>query len=594
MKYLGLFLVFLVIIFSIPAVQTKLARIVTDDLNRDFGTNLEIEKVDLSLLGSISLKGIEIKDHHQDTLIYVKRLKSSLFDVKRIIENNIQLKSTSLKGVYVNVKNYKGEEIDNLTVFVDKFEDDNPRDPNSNPFKLSSSNIYFEDINYKQINENKKVPLDFAAYHGGGNLQDFSIIGPNVAIKIRGLYFTDNRGLEVTSLTTDFTYSKTQMKFYNTLLQTKSSTIKAEIDFNYDRKNLSKFNELVYINANFKNSFLSTLDLNKLYKEIKGNDIFRFDTSLSGSLNNFSLENLKLTSDQGIKIIGDLNLINAVKQEDFYLASNFEELSLDYFKLKNLLPNLLENSLPKELIKLGEFSISGYTKITPSTIEASIGVNSEIGKIDSDLELNNFKSIDEIIYKGEVELDRFDLGRFFEDNSFGNISFEGEVDGVGFRARNRNTKLLGEIHEITFNKYDYQNISVNGLYQNNLFDGKLTSNDINLKGTFEGLADLSEEINRFDFKATINYANLRELNLFKRDSISELRGLIDLDLTGNKLENIIGIANFKNIVYTNERDIYPFKQFLIFSKVNENIRQIRIDSEDIIKGELIGDFNFFI
>ena len=159
MKYLGLFLGFLVIIFSIPAVQTKLARIVTDDLNNDFGTNLKIEKVDLSLLGSVSLKGIEIKDHHQDTLIYVKRLKSSLFDVKRIIENNIQLKSTSLKGVYVNVKNYKGEEIDNLTVFVDKFEDDNPRDPNSNPFKLSSSNIYFEDINYKQINEKINLPL---------------------------------------------------------------------------------------------------------------------------------------------------------------------------------------------------------------------------------------------------------------------------------------------------------------------------------------------------------------------------------------------------------------------------------------------------
>jgi len=89
-KYLAIFLVFLVVIFSIPAVQTKLARIVTDDLNKDFGTNLEIKKVDLSLLGSVSLKGIEIKDHHQDTLIYVERLRSSLLDVKRILENNIQ------------------------------------------------------------------------------------------------------------------------------------------------------------------------------------------------------------------------------------------------------------------------------------------------------------------------------------------------------------------------------------------------------------------------------------------------------------------------------------------------------------------------
>ena len=90
----------------------------------------------------------------------------------------------------MNVKKYEDEETDNLTVFVDKFETDNHKDPKSNPFKISSSNIYFEDINYKQINENKEVPLDFAAYHSGGSLQDFSIIGPNVAIKIRGLYLS--------------------------------------------------------------------------------------------------------------------------------------------------------------------------------------------------------------------------------------------------------------------------------------------------------------------------------------------------------------------------------------------------------------------
>ena len=592
MKYLVLFLVFLVIFFSIPSVQTNLASIVTDNLNEEYGTNLEIKKVDLSLLGSVSLKGIEIRDHHLDTLIFVDRLRTSLLDAKRILENNIQLNNTSLKGVHVYVKNYKGEEIDNLTLFVEKFEDNNPKDSISSPFQIRSSDIYFEDINYKQINENKAVPLDFAAYNGGGSLQDFSIVGPNVALKIRGLYFTDNRGLEITNLTTDFTYTKTQMKFYNTLLQTRYSTISAEIDFNYDRKNLSKFNELVYIDANFKNSYLSTKDLRKLYKEIKGNDVLRFNTTLKGSLNNFSLERLQLNSDKGIKIIGDLNFINAVQQEEFFLTANLEDFSADYFKLKNMLPNLLEKNLPIELSKLGEFSLSGFTKITPSSIEATLDINSEIGDVVADLELKNFNSIDEAIYTGEVVLDRFNLGRFFEDSSFGNISFEGEVDGKGFRIENINTKLVGQISQIEFNEYNYQDISVNGLYQNNLFNGKLASTDVNLNGTFEGLADLSEEINKFDFKATINYANLRALNLYDRDSISELKGLIDLDLTGDKIDNIVGIANFKNIMYTNEKDSYSFKQFLIFSTVKENIRQIRIDSEDIIKGELIGDFKF--
>ena len=132
-------------------------------------------------------------------------------------------------------------------------------------------------------------------------------------------------------------------------------------------------------------------------------------------------------------------------------------------------------------------------------------------------------------------LDRFNLGRFLEDSSFGNISFEGEVDGKGFRIENINTKLVGQISQIEFNEYNYQDISVNGLYQNNLFNGKLASTDVNLNGTFEGLADLSEEINKFDFKATINYANLRALNLYDRDSISELKGLIDLDLENSRL-----------------------------------------------------------
>ena len=585
-------MVFLVIIFSIPAVQTSLANIVTDNINKEYGTNLEIKKVDLSLLGSVSLKGIEIRDHHLDTLIFVDRLKTSLLDAKRILENNIQLNNTSLKGVHVYVKNYKDEETHNLNLFVEKFENNNPRDSISSPFQIRSSNIYFEDINYKQIDENKAVSLDFAAYHGGGSLQDFSVVGPNVALKIRGLYFTDNRGLDITNLTTDFKYSKTKMQFYNTTINTPFSSIKAEIEFDYDRRNLSKFNELVYIDAAFYNSYLATKDLKKLYKEIKGNDVVRFDANLKGSLNNFSLENLQLNSDKGIKIIGDLKFINAVKQEEFFLTANFEDFSADYFKLKNMLPNLLEKNMPTELIKLGEFSLSGFTKITPSSIEATLDINSELGDIVVDLELKNFNSIDEAIYKGEVVLDRFDLGRFFEDSSFGNISFEGEVDGKGFQIENINTKLIGQISQIEFNEYNYQDISVNGLYQNNLFNGKLASTDVNLNGTFEGLADLSEEINKFDFKATINYANLRALNLYDRDSISELKGLIDLDLTGDKIDNIVGIANFKNIMYTNEKDSYSFKQFLIFSTVKENIRQIRIDSEDIIKGELIGDFRF--
>ncbi|MBL4605936.1 MAG: translocation/assembly module TamB domain-containing protein, partial [Flavobacteriaceae bacterium] len=589
-----LFLVFLIIIFSIPAVQTRLAKIITNSINEDYGTDLVIKKVDLSLLGTLTLKGIEIRDHHKDTLIFIDRIRTSLLNVKRILDNKVELKSTSFKGIYVYMKTYKDEDNDNLSIFVDKFEDDNPRDSTLayTPFELNTSNVYLEDITYTLIDENNETPLDFAAYNGGGSLQDFSIVGPNVSLKIRGLYFTDNRGVEITNLTTDFKYTKAQMQFYNTRIETPNSSLNAELEFNYKRDNLSQFNELVTIDATFDKSDLSILDLKKLYNELNGNDVLHFTAKLHGSLNNFSVENLQLYSDKGIKIDGDLNFINAVSQEDFFLTADLNNVTADYYKLKDILPNLLGKTLPTEFKKLGEFHLSGFTKVTPNAIEATLDIDSEIGMIITDLEITDFGDIDEATYSGEIEFEKFDLGRIFDNPLLGKFSFKGDVDGKGFRIENINTSLIGEASSIEYNKYTYQNIRVNGTYKNNVFDGEFKVNDANLKMDFDGLADLSKEINQFNFKTEVAYANLKEINIFIRDSVSIVKGKADLNLFGSSLENMVGRANFKEFSYTNQKKEYKFKGFLITSSVLDSVTKISIDSDDIIEGELQGRFSF--
>lgn len=566
---------------------------VTNSINEDYGTDLVIKKVDLSLLGFVSLKNIEIRDHHKDTLIFVDRLRTSLLNAKRIVDNKVDLGSVSMNGINFYLKTYKDEDNDNLSIFVDKFEDDNPRDSTSSSFILKTSNIYLENLNFKQIDENDQTPLAFAAYDGGGTLLDFKIEGPNVYTKIRGLYLKDNRGIDFTSVTTDFTYSREAMLFKNTTIKTPHSYLKAEMRFDYKRENLGNFNELVEIDAVFDDSYLSVLDLKKLYNELSGNDVLRFTTKLHGSLNNFSTTDLRLNSDKGIRIYGNLNFINAVNDElGFLLTADLENVTADYYKLKSILPNLLGKTLPTEFQRLGGFTLSGITKLTPENIEATLDIDSQIGEVYTDLEITNFSDIDEATYLGEVELIKFDIGEFFEDPLFGTLSFTGDVDGKGFRIDNINTSLIGKASELQFKGYTYQDIAVNGKYSNNLFDGKLDVNDANLKMKFEGLADISQEENQFDFNANITYADLRATKLYMRDSISELEGIIDLDLKGNSIDEIVGIANFKNIKYRNQKDTYPFKQFLVLSTKRDSIKQIRIDSEDIVKGDLIGDFKF--
>jgi len=90
-------LLFISILLSTSYVQTKLGNYLTNSVNEDFNTNISVEKVDLSFLGRVSLKGVEIRDHHQDTLIFAKKLSTSLLNAKRILDNEVNLKSISLE-----------------------------------------------------------------------------------------------------------------------------------------------------------------------------------------------------------------------------------------------------------------------------------------------------------------------------------------------------------------------------------------------------------------------------------------------------------------------------------------------------------------
>jgi hypothetical protein len=580
------------IVLSIPTVQTKIGKYYTDKINEDFGTNLSIKKVDLSFLGSVNLKGIEIKDHHKDTMIYVEKLTTSIINAKRILDKEVFLKDIYLDGAYYYMKTYKGEDDDNMGVFIDFFDDGTPKD-SLNPFILKTSNVYVNNLNFRVTNANKVDSVNYAANNAGGNLQDLSIVGANFSSKIRGLYFNDKYGLDVTNLTTNFSYSKTAMHFENTTLQTENTNIKAEIDFLYKKEDLSDFVNKVQIKARFNESEVAVQDVKIFYDELNGNDILSLQGNLNGTLNNFELKNLISSSEKGLKIQGDLFFVNAVSRErGFVFEGDLVNLTATYRELRNILPNVLGKNLPTEFGKIGKFNLNGHVKVTPDQIQTNITVNSAIGTLKTDLQIGNIDNIDYAKYDGKIQLKNFDIGDFFNNSLLGKVSLKGDVNGSGFKLDNISTSFIGKISEFQFKQYSYKNIDANGEYQNNKFDGELTIDDDNFKMKFNGLADLSSEIHEFDFKSDIGYLNLKETNLFTRDSISKLKGSFELDIEGNTFDDIVGNAIFKDVFYINQKQEFSFKQFKVSSSVKDSIKRIDLESEDIAQGFVTGKFTF--
>ncbi|MGC1514179.1 MAG: translocation/assembly module TamB domain-containing protein [Maribacter sp.] len=588
---LVLILVLGTLIFSLPAVQTLLAKYATKQINDKYGTNIGIERLRVSLISwDTALEGVFVEDYKSDTLFYINELRTSILSIGNLAQGTLEFGDIAVDQLHFKLKTYYGEEGTNLEVFVDKLDDGKPRAPGTPPFILSSSYVDIQRSKFQYIDENLEKPTILNFDSLGIKARDFQILGPEVTVGIEAMAFNSNRGLKVDQLATQFTYTKEQMRFDSLRIKTPLSELDGNVVFNYNREDFKDFLNKVNVEANFVDSKVAFDEINLLYNEFgKGKEV-TFSADISGMLNDLNTNNLFLVSDNtGIR--GDFNFKNLFSsQKPFSLNADMKNVTSSYYQLNALLPNLIGNSLPSIFSKLGQFTIRGNALITNSSIDAKVNLNTAIGSSYADVVLTNFNNIDDATYIGFISLIDFNLGDFVENNSLGQTTLDFNVEGKGFVKEKLNTEIIGQIYSIEFNRYTYQDVKVSGVLKDQLFDGNLVSNDENLKFDFKGLANVAENKNNFNFTATVDYADLKKLN-FINDSVSIFKGNVNMDINGNTLDNITGDIKFTQTSYQNVNDTYYFEDFAVTSRFNEeNERTININSPDIITGFMKGNF----
>jgi len=579
------------IVFSLPFVQTRLATYATDELNAEFGTNIQIDRVHLTPFTlSAYIKGIYVEDYKKDTLIYIHKLNTSVLSIRNMVNGNLEFGDIGVDGLLLNMKTYKGEKGTNLDVFVDKLDDGQPRKPGSPPFFMAATAIEISNGEYRLYDENltKQRVLHFNDLHI--DAEGFQILGPEVGIKIKDLSLFDTRGIRVKSLVTDFRYTKQQMRFDALSIQTSESLLKGRLHFNYNREDFADFVDKVQVDAVFTESTVAFNEINRFYNEFGKDKRATFSVSATGVLNDLNFSDLALRSDYtGLR--GNYRFRNLFNESaPFVLNADMDNVTSSYYQLGGLLPNILGKRIPTSFQKLGQFTVRGKAEITETSIDTKVNLSTAIGSSFVDLQMTNIDNIDDASYRGFISLIDFDLGTFIEDDKFGNTSLDVNVEGKGFIAEYLNTQAIGEVYKMVFNNYEYRNIKVSGILKDELFDGSLICNDPNLRFDFMGLADFSEQRSDFNFRADVDYADFKKLN-FINDSISIFRGNIDMDITGNSLDNLDGELKFTDTAYQNKNDTYFFEDFAISSSFEQDsIRNIKVVSPDIITGYMKGYF----
>ncbi|WP_293873077.1 translocation/assembly module TamB domain-containing protein [Flavobacterium sp.] len=576
---------------SLPVVQTKIAQYATEKINKDYGTHINIDAVAITFFGGIKLKKVLILDHHNDTLIYSQRIKTTVLDFKSVMYGNLIFGDLWLDNFYLQIKNYKGEKETSLDKFIAAFDNNKP---SSGKFLMTSKNIFLTKSRFEMLDKNKANPKDVDFTQLEAKLKDFKIKGPNVTSTITSMTFHDHRGVTVNNLHAEFTYTKKNIKLEKLELKTKESFLKGTVILNYNKNNhdFSDFNNRVKFDIAIDSAILSTNDIRHFYIELDKNQKFYLNSKIKGTLNNLYATNLYLQDKKNSIIKGDVNFKNLFPHSpgNFYMKGNFSKISSNYTDLIKLLPNILGKKLPSSLAKLGQFNYTGKVELSQTYINTNFVMNTALGIVESDLHMSNLNTIDNAKYDGKVILDGFDIGTMIDNKSIGKVSLNLDVAGKGFTRKYLNTTIVGDVFQLKYNDYNYTKIIVDGSFKDPLFKGKFYINDPNLFMDFNGILDLSKKENIYDFHTKIDYANLQKLNFIK-DSLSVFKGDIVIKANGNSLDNLKGDFLLTNASYQNKKDVY----FVDYLNVNSSFdalgeRSVVVNSPDVIQGSSVGKY----
>lgn len=593
-----LLIVFGIAVSKSSQFQTYLIHSYLKKLSEQLNTTITVEKVNVNFFSGVTLNKLLVKDLHHDTLAFINKLN---VDVKTFSINDKQIILDEIKidEAFFNVVKHKTDSSFNFQFIVNHFASS---DTSSSKwvFKLNSVEMNNCKLAYNHQDYEPKYGIDYNHAELNDfnlNISEIEFIPKGINCNINKLSFKEKSGFEVNQLTTDFNISPKGIAAQQLQLITPNSKIKGTVNFltnNYS--NLSHFIDSVAINSFLEPSTVSFKDICFFSSTLDClNKSLEFEGEVRGKISNLKAKKITIKLDDGTYFNGNVNITGIPDAANMFMHVKANELITSKEQLEQfpLYPFAEERFIvvPDNFKHLGEIRFKGtYTGFYHDFV-AYGNFYTSAGRIATDLTMKMINN--ETFYKGKIKTNEFKLGKFLEfENQIGSISMDAEIDGKGFDINDIETKLKGKVNQVNINKYNYQNLSVEGLFANKIFSGILEARDENLDLDFNGSMNFSKSLPEMKFQSTIRTAKLAKLNLSKEDSLNANFSMnLDIDLIGNHIDNLYGNASITNLRLKDDVDDIRVKNILISSEITNSAKKLSIKS-DILNGTLHGNYNF--
>ena len=572
-------------LLHIGPIQNAVVDFAADKASEFLGTEVRIGRVDVGVFCKAKIRELYVEDFQQDTLLYVGYLdgylnpfgKGLAFTRAEMRNAKLYLKETP-QGVM------------NIKQVVDKLS--NPDKKKKNPFRLTLSRATVRDMHLKIERLQHRNP-EYGVDYGNmdirdmqGFINDFQLVGSEISTDIETFSARERSGFQLNHLSGKFFLAGGLIDFRDAVMATPLSYISLPM-LHLEGGSWQKYSDFIHnvrIEAEVRKSAISSDDVGYFAPRLRewGVRLSEVNGRMEGTVNHFTvnLDHARINDSTFVRAKGLITGIPDIPHTRFDM--DIRELRTTLSEANTLAQSITRKPLPDNILRMlhetGTIRMTGLFNGSLTSFKTRMNLSSAIGGFHGDLTLRpKAGGLREV--RGRVTAEELSLGSLLgKKQLLGTTSFRARVDGT-FGAETADADIDAHFTKLSFKQYDYDSLVFIGRMNNRKFDGRITARDKNLDLDFKGLVDYNREVPRYDFVMQLHHANLREMNINRRDSLSRFSGKITARGSGRSLDDINGRVLITNSTYHYNRSTLKADSILIRGRNSQDNKFVELHSD---------------
>lgn len=585
---------------NIPYIQQKTTLFVANELSKLLHTNVSIDKIDIGLLNRIIIDDLLLEDQSGKEMLKVTRL-SAKFDISSLFRGQVSIGSVQLFGFNIVLDKDSPESDPNFKFIIDALSSNKKSSNSSLDLRINSLLIRRGKLSYDILSE-EETPEIFNSTHIKlhniiGNLSLKALKNDSINVQVKRLSVDEQSGFELKKLSLKLLGNEQHISIENFEIDLPGTSLRMDT-IRMEYNSLDAFNNFITdVHFSFKvlPSYITLQDISP-FIPILANFEERIDIELDvkGTIDQLDIPRMAISTGDQLKIKGNVSLQDLSNPSDAFVFGNLSQLSLKEEGVDFIFRNFSKNhgGVPKLIKTLGNISfrgeVSGYF-----TDLVTYGVfQTDLGTTNIDVKLSSDHSKGFFSYSGKLKTNQFEFGKWLDDDKWGNISFDLNVNNSRYKQQKYPTIVMkGLVSTVEFSNYEYNNILLDGEYKHGGFEGQFALNDPNGSILLNGSFNLSEKTPTFNFLANIENLRPNELHLTPKFKNSEVSLKLKANFVGGSIDEMIGTIDFDSIHFEAPDKQYQLDNLRILSTRDGGKNKLAIRSTFLV-ADIEGNYSY--